>query len=559
MAVSNPQCPPSFLPNCPQAALAAMVAGQEFALSVRPSGSVASSSGQAPVLRVVFKPADSEQPQACTPAGGIPMPAGAVPAGWPVDSSSGVGGPAGGARDGSSRPQYYFGIVQAVEKQVVPLARLPSSTGSGSMHGWFPSAVEAGRGEGSAQGGSIGSAMRRDLSQPLLSQVGRPADSQACPIGATPASGRCSHACTPKALGLPALRSTPPSALLLQCDSSGVLPSFFAMRPEVMSEVVLGPLIGSGSAGRCYRAQWQGGRVAVKIIDCKFDPEAVAGGALSPASPWDASCLDDALGSQKPAAEAALVEALLARSLSHPHILTTYCHAATTKLVHSSGEWRQQVWIIQASVRILMQAGATLGRDAPRLEQRCTKVQPFYPCTLSQPHLPSPCGCPAVLQEFCARGSLLQAIDSGVLKLPNGAPNLPAILTAAQEIAGACLYLHRHDIVHGDLTPGNVLLATSSRDARRWVCKVSRAQPCAPHVRHVAGCLRTTLPCFPHQAQLTQQQAQLTQQQETAAHPTVLRSPTTNQLPPCCRWAILGWPRSSTQMPPKSTAPASAR
>ncbi|EFN57849.1 hypothetical protein CHLNCDRAFT_21329 [Chlorella variabilis] len=119
-----------------------------------------------------------------------------------------------------------------------------------------------------------------------------------------------------------------------------------------------------------------------------------------------------------------------------------------------------------------MQAGATLGRDAPRLEQRCTKVQPFYPCTLSQPHLPSPCGCPAVLQEFCARGSLLQAIDSGVLKLPNGAPNLPAILTAAQEIAGACLYLHRHDIVHGDLTPGNVLLATSSRDARRWVCKV---------------------------------------------------------------------------------------
>jgi hypothetical protein len=31
--------------------------------------------------------------------------------------------------------------------------------------------------------------------------------------------------------------------------------------------------------------------------------------------------------------------------------------------------------------------------------------------------------------------------------------------------------------VHGDLTPGNVLLTTSSRDARRWVCKVRRGPP----------------------------------------------------------------------------------
>lgn len=34
-------------------------------------------------------------------------------------------------------------------------------------------------------------------------------------------------------------------------------------------------------------------------------------------------------------------------------------------------------------------------------------------------------------------------------------------------------YLHNHDIVHGDLAPGNVLLAESTKDSRRWECKVS--------------------------------------------------------------------------------------
>ena len=41
-----------------------------------------------------------------------------------------------------------------------------------------------------------------------------------------------------------------------------------------------------------------------------------------------------------------------------------------------------------------------------------------------------------IVQEYCSRGSLLEAVDRGLLLLPEG-PNLPAILVCAQEIAGA--------------------------------------------------------------------------------------------------------------------------
>ena len=39
----------------------------------------------------------------------------------------------------------------------------------------------------------------------------------------------------------------------------------YQLRPEVLAEVQLGRLIGTGSSGRCYHGLWQGGRVAVKV------------------------------------------------------------------------------------------------------------------------------------------------------------------------------------------------------------------------------------------------------------------------------------------------------
>lgn len=92
-------------------------------------------------------------------------------------------------------------------------------------------------------------------------------------------------------------------------------------------EVELGPLVGTGARGRCYRGVWQGARVAVKVLEIRLPSHG-----------------DSAKASE---AEAARLEALLARSLSHPHVVTTFAHASSVTQVPGTDERRHQVWIIQ--------------------------------------------------------------------------------------------------------------------------------------------------------------------------------------------------------------------
>ena len=57
-----------------------------------------------------------------------------------------------------------------------------------------------------------------------------------------------------------------------------------------------------------------------------------------------------------------------------------------------------------------------------------------------------------------------------------GKPNLSAIITTAYDIAAAMRYLHNNNILHGDLTAGNVLLASqkaSKADPRGFIAKVN--------------------------------------------------------------------------------------
>ncbi|GAB4814749.1 hypothetical protein N2152v2_001795 [Parachlorella kessleri] len=93
-----------------------------------------------------------------------------------------------------------------------------------------------------------------------------------------------------------------------------------------------------------------------------------------------------------------------------------------------------------------------------------------------------------LIQEYCNRGPLLTAVERGAFLQPaalagQGAggpqqaqqqqqPNLVAVLQTLQEIAAALQYLHEHNVVHGDLTGGNVLLTTSDKDARGFTAKV---------------------------------------------------------------------------------------
>ena len=65
----------------------------------------------------------------------------------------------------------------------------------------------------------------------------------------------------------------------------------------------------------------------------------------------------------------------------------------------------------------------------------------------------------------------------------------------AKEIASALAYLHSLNILHGDLSGGNILLTSSNKDPRKFTCKVrtgnklsasfsaSNAHPSASSVR----------------------------------------------------------------------------
>eukprot|EP00887_Chlorella_sp_A99_P004652 scaffold4.g4652.t1 len=176
--------------------------------------------------------------------------------------------------------------------------------------------------------------------------------------------------------------------------------------PSALSDLQLGPLVGSGSFGRVFRAKLRGKQVAVKVLEKVEElPEAAA---------------REALPGER--------EAALGRQLLHPHIVQTIEYAVRTRTERTGAAGRvrrlSQVWIVQ---------------------------------------------------QFCNRGTLLDAIDRGWLLRDRGlssGPNPAAVVQTALDIASALSYLHSRDIVHADLTGRNVLLTSSPRDARRFTALV---------------------------------------------------------------------------------------
>ena len=59
----------------------------------------------------------------------------------------------------------------------------------------------------------------------------------------------------------------------------------------------------------------------------------------------------------------------------------------------------------------------------------------------------------------------------------------------AREIAAGMAYLHGDNILHGDLTAGNILLVSSPKDRRQFSAKV--------------GCARLQLPAYGRQTRLS--------------------------------------------------------
>jgi serine/threonine protein kinase len=87
-----------------------------------------------------------------------------------------------------------------------------------------------------------------------------------------------------------------------------------------------------------------------------------------------------------------------------------------------------------------------------------------------------------ILLELCDRGSLQDAIDRGAFRAvrmgrAGSQADMPAVVTTALEVASAMAYLHSVDILHGDLTAGNILLVSDHEDPRGFAAKArSRLQ-----------------------------------------------------------------------------------
>ncbi|KAL0042668.1 hypothetical protein WJX79_007377 [Trebouxia sp. C0005] len=180
---------------------------------------------------------------------------------------------------------------------------------------------------------------------------------------------------------------------------------------EPFTAVNLGPLLGQGGSGHVYRGTWNGATVAVKVVEALHAKGDESGAPLKP------------------------LEAMLSIDLAHPNIIHTYKFYTRIRQGHARPE---------------LQSADTAER----------KVSETW-----------------MVLEFCSKGSLQDALDRGWFRsrkaVMDGSADLEAIIITATEIASAMAYLHSLDILHGDLSSNNVLLACNSDDQRGFTAKVA--------------------------------------------------------------------------------------
>eukprot|EP00884_Botryococcus_braunii_P016253 jgi/Botrbrau1/3310/Bobra.0048s0007.1 len=264
---------------------------------------------------------------------------------------------------------------------------------------------------------------KQDLTLPARVSPARPASSDALWKGASPRSDTLQGSLS-QIMGSPGDGRGRPELWRLQKVGS--------LEGE---HVELGPLIGQGGYGRVYKGRWQGALVAVKIVENQHTPQATPEAAQA----------------------RAYRESILSSSLAHPNVVATYKICST----HPSD---------RPSVDALERQFIPLAATSPGA----------LPAEGGSRHFDSAVPLPTrevvhIVMEYCDRGTLAEAIARRRFHgpPPGHKPDMPAILRCLIDIATGMQYLHSIGVLHGDLKPGNVLLKSTTTDARGFICKLA--------------------------------------------------------------------------------------
>ncbi|KAJ9505950.1 hypothetical protein QJQ45_002740 [Haematococcus lacustris] len=196
-------------------------------------------------------------------------------------------------------------------------------------------------------------------------------------------------------------------------------------------EVEVACVIGQGAFGVVYKGTWKGLTVAVKTLVFTALPS-------MPVSKRQ---------------QRAMTEAAICRTMQHPNIVATYAYDLQVLHAASGGN-------------------GTLGSS------QCSPAHPGPGPSLSplEP-LKHPTEFKVyIIQEFCDGGTLTAAVDGGMLEdmtADQPQPIMAHVLQLATDIAAGMAHVHSRNVVHGDLTPSNILLRAARSTLSGYVAKVA--------------------------------------------------------------------------------------
>ncbi|KAG2496757.1 hypothetical protein HYH03_005166 [Edaphochlamys debaryana] len=166
-------------------------------------------------------------------------------------------------------------------------------------------------------------------------------------------------------------------------------------------------VIGQGASGVVYLGSWRGLRVAVKTL--------VVHDAL--------------LGAQGRLRQRAILEAAISKAMHHPNVVATYAAEVLPLTALAAGK----------------APAAPTGSEGGDGGEQCDVFKLF------------------IIQEFCDVGSLRSCIDAtAVGSVAGGGASALCALSLAMDVACGMAHIHSQNIVHGDLSAGNVLLSSNT-------------------------------------------------------------------------------------------------